>query len=57
MKTKRYFILMNTERATFEARCNSLKIAEWLMNLRFWKYAKIHDIQDEHKCIAFVNRK
>lgn len=57
METKRYFILMNTERVTFQARCNSLKIAEWLMNLKFWKYAKIHDMQDEHKCIAFVNRK
>ena len=56
MKIKRYYVNMRTEKFMFEIRCKSLKIAKWLMNLKIWKYAKIHDMNDENKCIAFIKR-
>ena len=56
MKNKRYYVNMRTNKFVFEIRCRSLKTAEWLMNLKIWKYAKIHDMQNEHKCIAFIKR-
>lgn len=53
---KRYYVNMRTNKLMFEARCNSLKIAKWLMNLKIWRYAKIHDIENENKCIDFIKR-
>lgn len=53
---KRYFVLMSTNRFAFTVNCNSIKIATWLMNLKVWKYAKIHDTLDGHKCIKIKRR-
>ena len=56
MKNKRYYVNMRTNKLVFEIRCKSLKMAKWLMNLKIWKYSKIHDMENEHKCIAFVRK-
>ena len=34
---------MNGEKYGFRVRTNSLKIARWFADLKFWTYSKIHD--------------
>lgn len=50
---KKYFVLMMGKRFCHVVTTNSLGFAKWLMNLRFWTYAKIHNNQT-HECL-FIN--
>lgn len=54
-KKKRYYVTMRTKKLMFRIRCKSLKSAKWLMNLKIWKYAKIHDLENDNLCINHVN--
>jgi hypothetical protein len=63
MRTKRYFVLMQTKILGFVKHTNSLRVAMWLANLKFWTYAKIHDTNAEDvkypqsKCIYINDRR
>ena len=52
----RYYVNMRTDKLMFKIRCKSLKTAKWLMNLKIWKYAKIHDLENENLCIDFIKK-
>ena len=52
---KRYFVLCTGKIFGFKINTNSLKTANWLMNLN-WEYAKIHD-RETNLCIAINNKK
>lgn len=60
---KRYFVLMQTEKLRFKVTTNSFKRAVKLANLKYWKYAKIHDCKADDtnppwsKCIYIVDRR
>ena len=60
---KRYFVLMNGEKNGFIMRTNSLKIARWFADLKFWTYSKIHDTKAPgvdapwSKCIYINDRR
>lgn len=60
---KRYFVLMCTDKFTFEKKTNSLKLAKWLADLKIWRYAKIHDSKASDidplwsKCIYINDRR
>ena len=52
---KRYVVYMTTKKLGFTMEVRSLRTAKRLMNLKLWKYAKIHDIED-YSCIDFIKR-
>lgn len=59
---KRYFVVMNSKLFGFTKKTNSLKVARWLADLKWWTYAKIHDTKADgvnppwSKCI-YINDK
>lgn len=42
-KEKRYMVVMRTNKHIWYHKTNSLRLAKWIADLRFWKHAKIHD--------------
>ena len=49
---KKYFVLVLTENFKHTIRVRTIERAKWIANLKFWKYAKIHD--HNSKCIYIV---
>lgn len=60
---KRYFVLMQTKNFYHTFRTNSFGLAKWMADLKFWKYAKIHDAKASDvnlpmsKCIYINDRR